>query len=49
MRHNITWAMVFLKYYLAFDQYIYLNQIQKYTHYIIIYNIGRALEQASAS
>ena len=27
---------------LAFDQYIYLKQIQKYAHCIIIYKIGRA-------
>ena len=34
-------------FYLAFNQYVSLRQVQKYTHYIRIYNIGRAaLEQA---
>ena len=43
----------FILFYLAFDQYIYLIQIQKSTHlyhYNIIYNIDRtALEQAYRS
>ena len=44
---------ILILFFLAFDQYIYLNQIQKiYTlyHYNIIYNIVRAgLEQAYRS
>ena len=41
---------MFLFYLFSFWTIINLKQIQKYTHYIIVYNVGRAaLEQAYRS